>query len=143
MGIPKVVVRSAYGYDVDEASAASAHVPEGKSLTVQSSKDEADINVIVRQFGVTGKIPANIRVPLEEDFIDIIDYKGAQNAIRAANESFMALSADVRSRFSNDPAEFVSFCLDERNIEEMRRLGLAVPAAEPVAPAPSSPAPSA
>ncbi|WNK14520.1 MAG: internal scaffolding protein [Microvirus sp.] len=126
------ICRAEGNYDVDEASIASASVPEGKSLTVQSSKDESDINVIVRQFGVTGLVPQNVRLPLEADFIDVLDYHSAMRAVRAADESFARLPASVRTRFDNDAGLFADFCVDPANIDELRKLGLAVPAVEPV-----------
>jgi len=47
----------------------------------------------------------------------------------------MALDARTRERFDNDPGAFVDFCLDPSNLEELRKMGLAMPAAElPVAP---------
>ena len=42
----------------------------------------------------------------------------------------MTMPADVRARFNNDPALFVDFCSDEANLDEMRKLGLAVPASQ-------------
>ena len=38
------------------------------------------------------------------------------NAVRGAEESFMAMPAEVRSRFGNDPQAFVEFCSDEANL---------------------------
>lgn len=55
-------VRSAYNYDRRAASRRTATdcsiVPEGDVVepTIQSAKDECDINVLVRRFGVTGVI---------------------------------------------------------------------------------------
>lgn len=114
------------------------------SLTVQSDAKDADINTIVERFGLTGMMPQNVRVPLEEDFTEVFDFRSAMEAMRTAEESFAQLPARVRLRFNNDPAAFVDFCVAEKdgvlvNLEEMRKLGLAVPAAPP----PSSPDPPA
>nr|AVQ10190.1 minor capsid protein [Gokushovirinae environmental samples] len=109
----------------------------GPSLTVQSSAEEADINTIVKRFGVTGQAPQNVRVPLEGDFTEAMDFSSAMRALRLSQESFAAMPADVRSRFHNDPAEFYEFSTsrDEKgdlvNLEEMRKFGLAVPAKAP------------
>lgn len=133
-------VRSPYNYDVRAASLEAAinfYFDVEPSRTVQSEKDQADINVIVKNFGLTGKLPLVDRPPSYGDFEGVFDYQTARNLIRAADESFMGLSAEVRSRFSNDPAKFVEFCSDESNIEEMRKLGLAIAAPKvdtPVAP---------
>lgn len=102
------------------------------SLAIQSAKEESDINTIVRRFGLTGQLPNDVRVPSFGDFTEVVDFHTAMNAVAMANESFMAMPAEVRSRFGNDPQAFVAFCSDEGNLEEMRKLGLAVPKAEPV-----------
>lgn len=124
-------------------SVASGLECKDPSLAVQSQKEEADINEIVRRFGLTGKLPENVRAPVYADFDEVFDFQSAQNAIREAHNSFMAMPADVRMRFNNDPQRFVEFCSDADNLEEMRKLGLANPAPKadtpPVA-APSEPA---
>jgi len=104
------------------------------SRAIQSQKDEANINNIVRNFGVTGKLPVSVRVPTYGDFSVVDDYQSALNAIQEARDSFAAMPADVRSRFDNDPGRFVDFCSDSSNLEEMRKLGLAIPAASPDVP---------
>lgn len=99
------------------------------SLAVQSQKDEADINTIVRNFGVTGKVPVSVRVPTYGDFDGIDDYREALEAIRSADASFAAMPSELRARLNNDPALFVEWCADPANLPEMRKLGLAVPEA--------------
>lgn len=109
-----------------------------ESLTQQHQAEEADINTIVRRFGVTGHLPESARPVFFGDFDDVFDFQSAQNAVIAADRAFMALPADLRARFANDPQKFVEFCSDEANVEELRKLGLAKAAAvvdnEPVAP---------
>lgn len=119
-------VRAYRAYDADAVSEETGLRCEDVSKAVQSQKDEADINVIVRNFGLTGKIPEGIRVPEFGDFEFVGDYRTAIEAVRAADASFMALPAEVRSRFENDPQRFLEFCADAGNLEEMRKLGLAV-----------------
>lgn len=43
---------------------------------------------------------------------------------RGAENLFMQIPSKLRSRFGNDPAQFLEFCSDESNIPEMRSLGL-------------------
>lgn len=117
--------------DLQANSDNTAFACVGESMTVQSQKDEADINTIVRNFGVTGLLPQNVRVPTYGDFDGVDNYQDALHAIKAADASFMAMPADVRERFGNDPAKFVEFCSDAQNLEEMRKLGLAVQAVVP------------
>lgn len=95
------------------------------SRAVQSQKDEADINTIVRNFGVTGKLPVSVRVPMYGDFDTVSDYREAIEAVRAAEESFLAMPSELRDRLGNDPQRFLEWCADKGNLEEMRKLGLA------------------
>lgn len=125
MSIDKVFVRSPYNYDRRKASIASALFCRDDSLASQSSKDECDINVIVRRFGITGQMPQSLRLPTYGDFDGVMDYGSALRAIRDADASFMQLPAEVRERFGNDPARFVGFCSDAKNLPELRRMGLA------------------
>lgn len=111
----------------NENAAKSAITCEDESLTVQSQAEEADINTIVRRFGITGHMPVGVRVPSYGDFEVVDDYRSALHALREAEESFAKMPADVRSRFDNDPGRFVEFCSDVDNLAEMRKLGLAVP----------------
>lgn len=120
-------VRSAYNYDRNKASIDSGAVPSGVSRTVQSQKDEADINVIVRRFGITGQLPQNVRVPSYQDFSEVFDFRSAMGVVAAAQQSFMMMPADVRARFGNDPHRFVEYASKEENLDEMRKMGLAIP----------------
>lgn len=123
-------VRSAYNYDVDAASDASGLRCDDASLAKQAFADEVDINRIVERFGLTGQLPENVRMPTYADFTDVMDFHSAMNAVRQAQESFNALTPEVRARFRNDPALLVEFCSDAANLEEARKLGLAVPAVD-------------
>lgn len=108
------------------------------SMTVQSQKNDADINVIVKRFGVTKRLPVVNRVPLVGDYDEVFDFKSAMNVIRRAQETFNALPSDVRFRFHNDPQLFEAFCTEVDadgklvNLVEMRKLGLANPEKPPV-----------
>jgi phage internal scaffolding protein len=135
-------VRSPYNYDRMAASNASGLRCRDPSLAVQDQRDEVDINTIVRRFGLTGMLPEDVRAPQYGDFQGINDYHGAMNAVCLANESFDALSPEVRFRFQNDPGAFVDFCLDPANKAELTKLGLVEAPVAPivdVAAAPGSP----
>lgn len=105
-------IRTPYNYDVDKASDDSGLVCPEPTLTQQHSKDECDINFIVQRFGVTGELPVDphARKPTYGDFTGVSDYRGALDAVMAADEAFMALPAKIREQFDNDPALFVDFC---------------------------------
>lgn len=128
-----------FNYDVMSVSDETGLRCPEEGRTHQSFKAEVDINTILRRFRLTGQLPENVRPPVFGDFSDIKDFHTAANAIAVAHEAFDAMPADVRKRFRNDPGAFVDFCLDGSNLDEMRKLGLAVPkgpdklAAEPAA----------
>lgn len=98
------------------------------SLAIQSARDETDINHIVKRFGLTGQLPSEVAMPRYEDFDTVWDYHSAMNLVVESRQAFMRFPADVRARFGNDPAGMIMFMEDGRNLEEARRLGLAIPA---------------
>lgn len=138
----RAFLRSARNYDVREASDSATVKMSRKMMTQQHQKDETDINVLMARFGKTGMFPMPERLPLQEDFADIFDFQSAMNAVVAAKEAFMALPAQTRSRFANDPQKYVEFCTEKddkgglKNIEELRKLGLAKPAVPIIKPEP-------
>lgn len=113
-----------YGYDADEHSFETGLRCEDPTLAQQHMAEETDINEIVRRFGLTGELPSGVRMPTYGDFTGVYDYQSALNAIKAAEESFSTLPAEVRARFGNDPAAFVDFCSDDANRSEAESLGL-------------------
>lgn len=83
------------------------------SQTLQSFKDDADINCIIARFESTGvlvdpTVPVS-RIPQFGDYSDMPDYQTAQNVIVAANNAFSALPSNIRERFGNDPAAYFDF----------------------------------
>lgn len=108
------------------------HMPESdatglgdfdKSLTHQSFAEEADINTIVRRFGLTGELPSDVRMPMNGDFSDVPDLRAALHILMEARDSFMSMPADVRARFNNDPARLMDFCSNPDNKDEAIKLG--------------------
>lgn len=123
-------MRRVGAYDEKEASREAAIVFNDRSRTQQSQAAGTDINKIVKDFKVTGFMPQGVRVPKYGDFEGIEDFRGAMDAILQAQKSFAAMSAEVRKKFQNDPQLFLEFCADPANLDEMRKMGLAVPAKE-------------
>lgn len=122
-------LRSPFNYDMNLAGDESSLMCLDPSKTVQDGKEEADINTIVRRFGLTGKMPDSVRLPSYGDFEGVVDYHSALNAVIAAEDGFMRLPAQLRSRFHNDPAALLEFVGDEANRAEAVKLGIVV---EPV-----------
>lgn len=124
----KIFVRSAFNYDPNVVSRETGTCcAEDEDKTVQSFKEEADINVLVRRFGITGQMPQGVVPPTYGVFEDVFDFKSAMDAIAVARESFDAMPGDVRAKFQNDPQKFVEFCSNKDNLPEMRKMGLAIP----------------
>lgn len=110
----------------------------GPSLTQQSQTEDSDINVIVKRFGLTGRLPDNVQIPQYADYDDVFDFHTASNVVRRATEEFNKLPADVRLTFNNDPGAFHDYASNPDNIDGLRELGLAK--AKETAPAASNPA---
>lgn len=133
-----VFVRSAYNYDADEVSLETGVDTGDETPTIQSARDEADINEIVRRFGITGQLPVDLPPLMYGDFTEIGDFRSALEAVMDAQARFGQLPGEVRGRFDNDPQLFLNWCeaRDDKgvrvNLEDMRKYGLAVPEVKPV-----------
>ncbi len=98
-----------------------------KSLTVQSSREECDINLIVDR-ARRGIMPSpSDRVGQYLDLGFVPDYHGMLLQVRAAQDMFGDLPARVRERFSNDVGALLAFVSDPANYAEAVSLGLIEP----------------
>lgn len=109
---------------------------EDEDLVQHSMAAECDINTIMARYQKTGELThVASQAAIYGDFYDVTDYKTGQERLLEADALFMELPAKLRDRFDNDPAKFVAFATDEKNLDELRELGLAEPApVEPEAP---------
>lgn len=128
-------VRNPFGYDSDSVSRETGLECQDDSLTIQADAEDADINTIVKRFGLTGQLPSNVRMPVSADVADAVSYHEAMNVISEAKQGFMQFPADVRARFGNDPANMITFLENPDNREEAERLGLVVPKVQTPSPA--------
>ena len=142
-GRPVKFVRSALNYNRDQASLEVSLGGFEPTMAQQQFKEECDINNIAKNFGLTGRLPENVRMPMYGDFADVDDYQSALNAARRASQSFMAMPANVRERFKNDPQQFLAFCSDDANRAEAQALGLVRtdPVSAQIPPPPDAPKP--
>lgn len=99
-------------------------VCEDESWTQQHFKDDCDVNLILKKFGHGAFVDPRTVSNTYGDFTDVDDYQSALNKVIAADEAFMALPSAVRTRFGNDPAQFIEFVSDDSNRDEMKKLGL-------------------
>lgn len=95
------------------------------SMTQQQFAKECDVNEIMRKYETTGQLTHIARNPgVYADFTNIEDYHSSLNKIIAAEDSFKSLSAEIRDRFQNDPAQLLGFLMDPKNHDEGVKLGL-------------------
>lgn len=124
MSKQKVFLRSDGNYDMAEASEQSGLKCLDKSLTQQHLAEETDINWIVKRYAQTGEVPQHQLPPLNSDFAANLTFEQSMNLIVEARESFDALPSEIRTRFHNNPAEFVDFMSDAKNGDQIREMGL-------------------
>lgn len=117
-----------------QRKAVKQHVGEA-SLTQQHLAEETDINYILAKYQKTGVITHVAKFAGQYgDFSGVPDYKTGLEMVMAADDMFMSLPSSIRDRFGNDPAQFIAFATDEKNHDEMIKMGLAPRPAEPPKP---------
>jgi len=115
------------------------------SLTRQEFKDDCDLAKIIERFssnpeGLEALLNAQNYVQSRfDDVSGFVDYRTAIEQVQRAEEAFLKLPALVRTKFDNDPAKFLDFVDDPKNLDELRSLGLAKPVEE-VSKKPETPA---
>ncbi|AXL15577.1 internal scaffolding protein [Microviridae sp.] len=114
---PKIETRKRTAVQIDFS--------ECEGLTEQHHKDECDIKNIVRKYEKIG-IGAEMFMYGENDCMDLTDaptYLEYQQKLADANSLFESLPARVRARCENSPAQFLEFMQDDRNIDEIEKMG--------------------
>lgn len=121
-------VLNPFTIDAEKHSLAHGHSNDEPSMTVQADSEAADINNIVKKFGVTGMLPYGDLQPVYDDFTQFpTDYHEAMNIVRSADSAFMDLPANVRASFNNDAGLFLNAVTDPSQYERFRDLGLVPP----------------
>jgi len=129
-----------HAYDWKRVSMAARTVNQGPILTQQQFQEDADINVIVRRFGLTRSLPAAVAAGVYGDFTGIHDFESAVATIEGARRRFMELPAPVRDKFENDPGRLIQY-VESHTPEEWEAL-MTPPVVLPVVPAvPAVPVP--
>lgn len=99
------------------------------SRTQQEFADECDINNIMARYIKTGTVPMYLDRGMLDGDMHEMSYHDMQNVIADANSAFAVLPATVRASFDNDPAKFVDFALDDKNVNKLREWGMLSPEA--------------
>lgn len=102
-----------------------------KSIVKQSFAAACDINRIMSKYTYTDMLARFKEMVIAGavpfgDASTVTDYHTAVNMINAADEAFMTLPADLRSRFDNEPGKLIAFLSDVKNRDEAVKLGLVV-----------------
>lgn len=100
--------KTAHNHNTDDESRRTGLLTTEESKTQQHQAEQADINFIVNNFLRTGMVPQIPTPPGLEVFGEIFDFQSAMDAIKAANDSFLALPASARNRFNNNTATFLA-----------------------------------
>lgn len=121
--------RSAYDGSEEAEGAAAATSCEDESLAQQQFAEDADLNVLVRRFGLDkAPLPVEATDPAYYgDFSDVPDLRTALDLVNDATNRFMELPPQLRARFDNNPAKLWHFVNDPENASESVRLGLLKP----------------
>jgi len=121
-------------FSLDPVTGEFTYLP---SMTKQEFQFECDINNVIKSFSQTGMfkhVSARAGAGAYQDLPDSYDFQDALHQVQQARDAFMPLPSKLRSRFGNDPAEFLAFTHDPANKDELVSLGLAVPPPPPPAP---------
>lgn len=128
---PRFVWRHQYdaARDEMEGDLVAQDFPE-PSLTQQHFAHDADLNVIVKRYGITdGSIPV---APLDPRFFGDFtnapeDLRQVLDISRQAKDMFMALPAEIRTQFQNDPALLHDWVTNPANRDEAIKMKLVEP----------------
>lgn len=97
---------------------------EKTGRTKQAHKDETDINLIMAKYVKTGVLEHANKHAGSYGFASSADFKESLEIIQTAQEMFDELPSQIRTKFENNPADFLDFVQDPANATEMYELGL-------------------
>lgn len=120
--------RAATAYTGELVNHLTGQVFTPPSLTKQEFANECDINNILADYKMTGQIRHINEKAAQGMYADLPvaqDFQEALNLVMDAERSFASLPSHVRSRFGNNPEQFLAFLQDPANQDEAIKLGLA------------------
>lgn len=119
--------------EYDERPDVVGTVNKEPSLTRQSEKNDADINVILARYEKTGIIPVDQREALFLDVSQLDDYQTVLEHVRRTEEFFARLPATTRAAFDNSASVFLDQAVDPLQRGKLVELGLLEADASPKA----------
>lgn len=97
------------------------------TMTIQSEKDNCDINVIMNRYATCGT-PLPYRAdgvqPVYADVSELGDYMKNYQRCKQAEEMFNALPSALRKELDNNPANLLAFIQNDANRERCVEYGL-------------------
>ena len=97
----------------------------GESMTEASHAKHCDINNIIRKYTGMGILDhVNNREAHYTDVSSCPDYHGALEIVRATEDMFSSMPAELRDRFGNDAGTYLEWINDPGNEAEAVELGL-------------------
>jgi phage internal scaffolding protein len=99
--------------------------PIGSSKTKQSFLDDSNIDKIIAKYQTNQSIDF-LKSELATRYGDTTsqDYKESLDLIKNAQSMFQMLPSNIRTKFNNDPHQYLEFTSDSKNHQEMFDLGL-------------------
>lgn len=110
-------------YDAHDKRLRPALVCHDVSKTDQSQAPEADINIMLERFRVTGQINVAAVPPQYGDYSQVMDFQTARQAILYAEDQFLLLPPDFREKLGHDPQNFLSYVSDPDNRAALLKKG--------------------
>lgn len=113
------------GYNGPKDKPVRPTVKCGPSMTKQSFREHVEINNVIARYRKSGIVDHLNRNPgYFGDVSNIKSYQESLNVVIEAQDKFASLPANIRERFANDPALFIQFMSDPKNVDEAIKLGL-------------------
>lgn len=97
---------------------------DSPSLTEQTHKDQVKIQNIVKKHGAQAMCQhVEAFGGTYQNLASMPEFHDAQNIISEASSMFETIPARIRLQFNNDPATFLGFIQDPKNVEDIKNLG--------------------
>lgn len=127
MSVPRHFFDKFHGMTPKEVSDATGMDTGPESMVQEQFRDEVDINAIVRRYGIATGVPVPSAGAMYGDFTGITDFESAVDLVKNTEGRFMALPAEVREKFLNNPGNLVRFA-SESTPEEFEAVFKTAPA---------------